>query len=199
MVTVYVPADKVLVPVNVTVVVGEPVVSGFVPNTTDVPTGFPPADNVMLLENPPLKLATRVVCMEAGAGQVAGAGAGAPMVKFCNDEVIVKSALLMSKKILPTDSIFILAVVVATFGIVTVSVPSFGVLAESTVGKVVPPSVDKDIFTLAQLTGAPVVPATFHVMVWEEPPIHVTFVLGDVTRNGPEVLLTVITMSVKLV
>ncbi len=68
---------------------------------------------------------------------------------------------------MPTASTFILAVVVAPTGMVTDSVPSFGVLADMTVGKVVPPSTDNDIFTLAQLTGAPVVPATFHVIVWD--------------------------------
>ena len=102
---------------------------------------------------------------------------------------------LMSKKILPTASILILAVVVAPTGIVKFSVPSLGVLAARTVGKVVPPSVDKDILTLAQFTGAPVVFATSHVMVWVEPPAHETFVLGDVILNGPAVLVTVTLIS----
>jgi hypothetical protein len=39
------------------------------------------------------------------------------------------------------------------------------VLAANTVGNVCPPSVDKDIFTLAQLTGAAVVLATAQVIV----------------------------------
>ena len=43
------------------------------------------------------------------------------------------------------------------------------------------------------------VPFTFHVIVCVEPPAHVTFVLGDVTWNGPEVLVTVTTTSVKAV
>ena len=95
--------------------------------------------------------------------------------------VISKLAFEISKKILPTASTFILAVVVAIEGIITVSVPSFGVLAEITVGKVTPPSVDKDIFTLAQLTGAAVVLFTNQVMSWLEPPAHITAVLGEVT------------------
>ena len=51
-------------------------------------------------------------------------------------EVMVKLAFEISKKILPTASILIRAVVVGVFGIVNTSVPSLGVLAASTVGKV---------------------------------------------------------------
>ena len=113
--------------------------------------------------------------------------------------VIVKFVLDISKKIFPTASTFILAVVVGVLGIVNTSVPSLGVLAANTVGKVCPPSVDKDIFTLAQLTGAAVVLATAHVIVCVELPAHDTAVLGAVTAKGPEVSLTVTTISVKLV
>ena len=84
--------------------------------------------------------------------------------------LMVKLALLISKKIFPTASTFILAVVVGVFGITNASVPSFGVLAINTVGKVCPPSVLKEIFTFAQLTGAAVVLATLHVMVCVDPP-----------------------------
>ena len=76
-------------------------------------------------------------------------------------------------------------------GIVTDSVPSLGVLASKTVGKVTPPSVDKDILTLAQLTGAVLVLLTLQVTVWVEPPAHETLVLGTVTWNGPYVAETV--------
>ena len=100
---------------------------------------------------------------------------------------------------LPTASTFTLAVVVAMSGIVSASEPSLGVLAERTIGKVVPPSVDNDILTAAQLTGGPVVPATSHIIVWVEQPAHDTFVLGDVTWKGPEVLLTVTVISVNWV
>ena len=87
--------------------------------------------------------------------------AAAPMVKF---------VLLISKKILPTASIFILAVVVGVDGITNACVPSLGVFAASTVGKVCPPSVLNEIFTLAQLTGAAVVLATLQVIFCVEPP-----------------------------
>ena len=113
--------------------------------------------------------------------------------------VMVKLVLEISKKILPTASTFILAVVVGVFGITNASEPSFAVLATNTVGNVCPPSVLNEIFTLAQLTGAAVVLATDQVIVCVELPAHDTAVLGDVTANGPEVLLTVTTISVKLV
>ena len=113
--------------------------------------------------------------------------------------VIVKFVLEMSKKILPAASTFILAVVVAILGMVTACEPSFGVLATNTVGNVCPPSVLKDIFTLAQLTGEAVVLATFHATVCAEPPVQLTAVLGAVMINGPEVLLTVTTISVNCV
>ena len=116
--------------------------------------------------------------------------AAAPMVKF---------VLLISKKILPTASILILAVVVGVDGITRFSVPSFGVLAANTVGNVCPPSVLKEIFTLAQFIGVPVVPATAHVIVCVEPPAKDTDVFGAVTENGPVAAFTVTTMSLKLV
>ena len=112
---------------------------------------------------------------------------------------MVKLVLEISKKILPTASTLILAVVLGVAGMVTVSLPSFAVLAASTVGNVKPPSVDKDIFTFAQLTGEAVVLATDHVTVWEELPAQVTLVLGAVIANGPDVLLTVTTISVNCV
>jgi len=106
----------------------------------------------------------------------------------------VKLVLEISKKILPTASIFILAVVVGVFGMVTTSLPSLAVLA-TRVLKVVPPSVEMDIFTLAQLTGDAVVLATFQVTVCDELPAHDTAVLGAVTEKGPDVLVTVTVMS----
>ena len=48
--------------------------------------------------------------------------------------VILKLALEMSKKILPTASTLTLALVVVTFGIVSASEPSLRVLAVITVG-----------------------------------------------------------------
>jgi hypothetical protein len=47
---------------------------------------------------------------------------------------IVKFTFETSKKMLPTASTFTRAIVVNSFGTVTTSVPSFGVLAASTFG-----------------------------------------------------------------
>src|SRR5690606_22157528 len=84
--------------------------------------------------------------------------------------VILKLAFDISKKIFPTASIFILAVVVVTLGIVTNSEPSLGVLAVITVGYVNPPSVESEILTLVALIGAALVPATSQVIVCVELP-----------------------------
>jgi hypothetical protein len=135
------------------------------------------------------------VGVAVGVAVAVGVGVGVGV----EPPVIVKFESEISKKILPTASTLTLAVVVVTLGIVTASEPSLGVLVERIVGKVVPPSVDNDILTAAQLTGAPVVPATSHIIVWVEPPAHDTFVLGDVTWKGPEVLLTVTVISVNWV
>jgi hypothetical protein len=113
-------------------------------------------------------------------------------------DVIVKLVLEISKKIFPTASTFILAVVVGVLGIVTTSLPSLVVLATNVLN-VVPPFVEMDIFTLAQLTGAAVVLATLHVIVCDELPAHDTAVLGAVTAKGPDELLTVTVISAKLV
>ena len=78
---------------------------------------------------------------------------------------MVKSESEISKNTLPTASTFTLAVVVGVTGIVTISEPSLGVLADKTVEKVWPPSVDKEILTLAQLIGGSVVLFTSHVIV----------------------------------
>jgi len=58
-----------------------------------------------------------------------------------------------------------------------------------------PPSVDRNISTLAALTPLPVVPATSHVTVCVVPAFHVTLVLGEFTTKGPAVPLTVTTIS----
>src|SRR6476619_5176400 len=111
------------------------------------------------------------------------------MVKFVSD---------MSKKMLPTASTLIRARVELIAGTVTCSLPSLGVEARSVMGKVRPWSVESVIFTLAQLTGATFVLLTLHVTVGVVPPNHVTEVLGAVTRDGPEVLLTVSTTESSL-
>ena len=78
---------------------------------------------------------------------------------------IVKFVFDISKNIFPTAFTFILAVVEFTLGRVTCWLPSFAVPLTNTVGKVFPPSVDKRISTVAQLTVAAFVFATFHVTV----------------------------------
>ena len=84
--------------------------------------------------------------------------------------VIVKLASDISKNILPTASILMRPFVVRRLGIVTLCDPSLAVLPASTDENVVPPSVDNEILTLAALTGALLVFATFHVTVCVEPP-----------------------------
>src|SRR5262245_34307779 len=96
----------------------------------------------------------------------------------------------MSKKILPTASTLIRAVVVALFGTVMVSEPSLGVLAAMVIGKVLPPSVDREIFTLAALIGDAEVLATFQVTDCDDPPCQLTAVFGCVTAKGPAVETT---------
>ena len=59
------------------------------------------------------------------------------------------------------------------------------------VGKVVPPSVEREILTFAALTGAAVVPATFQVTVKLLFPGMEIAVLGAVTVKGPGVPLTI--------
>src|SRR5690242_20738124 len=76
---------------------------------------------------------------------------------------IVMSELLTSKNTFPIASTLIRACDVDVFGSATVSEPSFGVEAASTVGKVRPPSVDRLIFTLAVLIPLASVPATSQV------------------------------------
>src|SRR2546421_57627 len=65
--------------------------------------------------------------------------------------VMVKLASETSKKMLPTASTLMRAVLAEIFGTVTAAEPLLGVLATSTVGKVFPPSVESEIFTFAAL------------------------------------------------
>src|SRR5689334_16646338 len=84
------------------------------------------------------------------------------------------------------------ASVVFTFGSTMGSEPSFAVPAASVVGNVLPPSVESRMFTLAVFTGATLVFATSHVTVCA--PASNMLVLGEVTRNGPALALTVTDM-----
>ena len=104
------------------------------------------------------------VSVGVGVGVIPGLRVGVG-VGVAAGPVMVKLVLEISKKTLPTASTLILAVVVAPAGMVTDSVPSLGVLANRTVGKVCPPSVDIEILTFAQLTGGSVVLFTFQVTV----------------------------------
>ncbi len=123
---------------------------------------------------------------------------GPPMVRVGAVEaaVMAKFTFETSKKTLPTACTLTRAWFVAGVprGMVTASVPSLGVEARSVVGHVLPPSSESRMATLAQLTGAAVVDATFQVTVWPEPAAQETAVFGAVTWNGPavEVTLTVI-------
>ena len=112
---------------------------------------------------------------------------------------MVKLVLEISKKILPTASTFTRQLAPGLDGTVMFSVPSFDVDDANTIGNVLPPSVDNNMFTDAQLTGAAVVLFTLHVTVADEPAFQVTAVFGAVTAKGPEVLETVTTASVNCV
>ena len=78
-----------------------------------------------------------------------------------------KSPSEASKKRLPEPCTLMRALAdAAATGKVTLREPSLGVAVARTIGKVVPPSLDRRMSTLAALTGAPFVPATFQVTVW---------------------------------
>ncbi len=68
-----------------------------------------------------------------------------------------------------------------------VSVPSLGVLATKVNGKDCPPLVENKMVTLAQLTGAAVVFATFQVIVAVLVPLafHVVGLFCEVMLKGP--------------
>src|ERR1041384_1293685 len=106
------------------------------------------------------------------------------MRKAGQPDAIVKFVSETSKNMLPSASTFMRAVVVGVFGTSTDSLPSLSVLATRTIGKVMPPSVDSDIFTFAALIGAADVPATLHVTVWWVPVVQVCAVLGIVTTKS---------------
>ncbi len=71
----------------------------------------------------------------------------------------------MLKKTFPTASTLTRPTWLGVPGIVIVSEPSFGVEFASVIGNVTPSSVESEIFTVVQLTGALFVLATFHVTV----------------------------------
>ena len=92
-----------------------------------------------------------------------------------------------------------LAVVEAVLGTVMVWLPSLEVLPARVIGKELPPSSERVTSTLGQLTGAAVVPATFHVTLCElsaeeiravakheHLPQIVALELGDDLMRGPD-------------
>ena len=101
--------------------------------------------------------------------------------------VMRMSALEMSKKMVSEHFTLTRPCKVPIDGAVMPALPSFAVPASRVVGKVCPPSTDRWMSTLAQLTGAAVVPATFQVTVCALPPAQVGVPVDcEVTRNGPE-------------
>ena len=68
--------------------------------------------------------------------------------------MISKSLSEISKKVPLEQITIILAVVVAKFGTVIVSDPSFGTFDAKVIGYVCPPSVESRMLTFAQATGA---------------------------------------------
>jgi hypothetical protein len=89
------------------------------------------------------------VGVAVGVGVSVGVGVGVGV----GPSVSVKLVLEISKKTLPTASTLMRAIVVGVPGIVTTSPPSFAVLSAKTTGKVLPPSVDRVIFTFEAFIG----------------------------------------------
>jgi len=96
----------------------------------------------------------------------AGVGEGVGVTPAGNNPKLV---LEMSKNMLPTASILMRQVALVIFGMVTLSLPSFGTLAAKIVENVLPPSDENEILTFAAFTGALLVFATSHVTVCVEP------------------------------
>ena len=99
----------------------------------------------------------------------------------------------IAKKMLSAAWTLMRAAEAVTSGSRTVQAPLLGTLLASTIGKERPPLVESRMLTLAALTGALVVPATFQVMVCA--PDNVAVVAGEVTTNGPALVVTVTCVS----
>jgi len=178
-------------------VVALPGVNGLLENETVVPAGLPEAVRFIFVAKPPVAVVPNVAEDDVTPPQATVAPDEVLNVKLAVAAVIVKLALLMSKKMFPTDSTFIRAVVVAVLGIVTACVPSFAVPETNVVGKVKPPSVESKIFTVLQLMGVRFVELTDQVMVCVEPTAQlVPAASNPVTANGPAVAFTVTVISV---
>ena len=84
----------------------------------------------------------------------------------------------------------------STLGIARVSDPSLGVDADSTVPKLAPPSVDREILTFC---ASRCVPLTAQVIGTDEPPATVVPPPAcEVTRNGPALGSTVSATSSRI-
>jgi len=169
-----VPGDAFCIPLRDTVVDGEPVVNGLLLNDMVAPPGNAGTDaalRLMLPVNDPTYVAVRFPeVIGLGAGHVAITAAGLLNVNPLTGAVTLKLLLEISKNIFPNASTLIRAVEVTPTGIVTDSEPSLAVLANKTVGNVKPPSLEKSILTFDTLKGAALVPTTFQVTVWVDPP-----------------------------
>jgi hypothetical protein len=166
-------------------------------NVTVVPAGLPVALRATLPVKPPLEEVPNEIVMVAGAGQAAVAGVVGLKRNPKGGGAIVISILLISKKILSIASTIIRTVELGVLGTVMDSDPSLGVLAIRVV-KLVPPLVEMEIRTLAQLMGAPVVPLTDQVIVSVLPAVQVVAAFCEVIKKGPR-LATVTTISSDLV
>ena len=115
-------------------VADDPGATGLGLKLTVVPEGTFDAERFIGVEKVPICAVVKVITAGDDDPQLIFSGAGVPNVKPLVGAVSVKLLFEISKKIFSTASTFILAVVEATGGMVTNSVPSFGVLAINTVG-----------------------------------------------------------------
>ena len=153
--------------VKLTVVLA-PGVKGLGLKLTVDPTGAPVEVKFIGVEKVPCTVVAKVAVAVAVAPQLIFAPAEGVKLNPLAGAVIVKLVFEISKKIFPTDSTLILAVVDGVVGITKASVPSLGVLATSTVGNVKPPSAPN-----VQFAGLVPVLATIVTSVPVPPPLIV--------------------------
>jgi len=103
---------------------------------------------------------------------------------------MVRFACERSKKMLPAQATLTRPWVVALSGTVMSWLPELAAFAASVTGKLWPASVDSEMFTWAQLTGAWSVLATFQITFWVLPMVQVS-PAGAVTRKGPALVTDV--------
>ena len=132
-VTVYDPNGSVLVLFKVTIVL-EPGLTGLGLKETVVGAGLPLALKTIGVLNPPREFVPNVICADVETPQVRVAGGGLSNVKVDGGAMIVKLPSEISKKMFPTPSILMRAVLVNINGMTNDSDPSLGVLAVMTVG-----------------------------------------------------------------